>query len=101
MNVRILGSVWVAAALVPMSALAQGQETVQTLCSACHTIGGGRLVGPDLQGVDQKRTEQWLINFVQNSQGLVAAGDSVAVALYAPMHQVHLVHQAIGAFAVD
>ena len=23
---------------------AQGQETFQTLCSACHTIGGGRLV---------------------------------------------------------
>jgi cytochrome c2 len=60
----------------------QGQQTFQTLCAACHTIGGGRLVGPDLQGVAERRSEQWFIDFVQRSQELVQAGDADAVAVF-------------------
>jgi len=60
----------------------QGQETFQTLCAMCHTIGGGRLVGPDLQGVGERRSEEWLIEFVLHSQQLIAAGDADAVALF-------------------
>lgn len=52
-------------------------------CVGCHTIGGGRLVGPDLQGVTDRRSEAWLIRFVQHSQSVIASGDSVAVALAA------------------
>ncbi len=59
----------------------QGPEIFQTLCSVCHTIGGGRLVGPDLQGVSERRSEEWIIAFVQHSQELVAAGDPDAVAI--------------------
>jgi mono/diheme cytochrome c family protein len=29
-------------------------------CAACHTVGRGKLVGPDLAGVMQRRTEDWL-----------------------------------------
>jgi len=60
----------------------QGQQTFQTLCAACHTIGGGRLVGPDLQGIAERRSEQWIIDFVQHSQDLVQAGDADAVAVF-------------------
>ncbi len=28
-------------------------------CIACHTIGKGRLTGPDLSGVTQRRTFEW------------------------------------------
>ena len=51
-------------------------------CKACHTIGGGKLVGPDLKGVTERRDEAWLIKFVQNSQALVAAGDETAVKVF-------------------
>ncbi len=60
----------------------QGQETFQRLCAMCHTIGGGRLVGPDLQGVHERRSEAWIIQFVRHSQNLIAAGDADAVALF-------------------
>src|SRR3972149_2644276 len=60
----------------------QGQQNFQTLCSVCHTVGGGRLVGPDLQGVSERRSEGWIIRFVQHSQELVKAGDPDAVALF-------------------
>ncbi len=48
----------------------------------CHTIGGGVLVGPDLQGVAERRSEGWIISFVQHSQELVKAGDPDAVAIF-------------------
>jgi cytochrome c2 len=48
----------------------------------CHTIGGGVLVGPDLHGVAERRSEGWIISFVQSSQELVKAGDPDAVALF-------------------
>ena len=60
----------------------QGQETFQTMCSMCHTIGGGRLLGPDLQGIAERRSEQWIIDFVQQSQDLVQSGDADAVAVF-------------------
>ena len=51
-------------------------------CKACHTIGGGKLVGPDLKGITERRDEAWLIKFIQNSQALVAAGDEAAVKVF-------------------
>ncbi len=71
----------------------RGQENFQTLCSVCHTIGGGRLVGPDLQGVSERRSEDWIIAFVQHSQQLVQAGDPVAVALFDEYNQIMMPDQ--------
>ena len=67
----------------PLSKLyAQEAKDLFTVCSACHTIGGGKLIGPDLKGVDERHDEAWLIKFIQNSQVLVQAGDVAAVKLF-------------------
>ena len=58
-----------------------GEAIFQNTCKPCHTIGGGRLVGPDLAGLSSRRPEAWVIEFVQHSQAMVARGDSTAVAL--------------------
>ena len=63
------------------SPIEQGQEIFETTCFACHTVGGGRLVGPDLQGVTERRDEDWIISFVQRSQAVIESGDPAAVAL--------------------
>lgn len=52
------------------------------VCAACHTIGKGKLVGPDLQGVTERREEAWLIRFIRNSQLIIQEGDPVAVRLF-------------------
>jgi cytochrome c2 len=65
----------------PAPAEAPGSTTFGGLCVACHTIGGGRLVGPDLAGVTDRRSEQWLIDFITSSQTMIQAGDPDAVAL--------------------
>jgi len=39
----------------------RGAELFQAKgCVACHTIGGGRLVGPDLAGVTERREPGWI-----------------------------------------
>ena len=59
-----------------------GQAIFSDNCTVCHTIGNGKLVGPDLKGVHEKRNEQWLISFIKDSQGFIASGDADAKAIF-------------------
>jgi len=59
-----------------------GEQVFNTTCFACHTIGGGRLIGPDLAGVHEKRSQEWLEEFIKSSQSMIKAGDAEAVALF-------------------
>jgi len=65
------------------AAAQDGEQLYRTFCIACHTVGGGRLVGPDLAGVTERRTEAWLIPFIQRSESVIASGDPDALALRA------------------
>ena len=47
-------------------------------CASCHTIGGGRLTGPDLKDVGQRRDRAWLVQWLQNPRTLIDAGDPYA-----------------------
>jgi len=59
----------------------RGKEIFRSKCASCHTIGGGKLMGPDLQGVVAKRDPQWLRTFIQRPSELIAAKDPTAMAL--------------------
>lgn len=59
-----------------------GQDIFQSTCAVCHSIGGGRLVGPDLAGVNDRRTEDWLLKYIKSPQTLIKSGDKTAVALF-------------------
>ncbi len=50
-------------------------------CTSCHTIGGGRLVGPDLKNVTEQKDRAWLINFIVNPQAVIDSGDAYAAKL--------------------
>ena len=63
----------------PRVAYAQEAATFfQQNCMSCHTIGGGRLVGPDLKNVTQRKDREWLATFVLNPQGMLSRGDPYA-----------------------
>ena len=51
-------------------------------CKACHTIGEGIKVGPDLEGITSKRDFDWLVKFVQSSDDLIASGDEDAITIF-------------------
>ena len=49
-----------------------GEAVFKQFCSACHTVGGGKMVGPDLEGLNSKRSEDWVINFVKDAASFSA-----------------------------
>lgn len=58
-----------------------GKKLYQTYCVACHTIGKGRLVGPDLKGVTSKRDPSWMIRWIREPDKMIAEGDPIATQL--------------------
>lgn len=68
--------------IISSSAQNQGEQLFSQKCSACHTVGRGKLIGPDLANVQDRRTEEWIIKFVQFSQSVIKSGDSTAIAVF-------------------
>lgn len=60
----------------------EAEQLFKTNCASCHTIGKGKLVGPDLQNVHSRNDEQWMLKWVKSSQSLVKAGDEKAIKLF-------------------
>jgi mono/diheme cytochrome c family protein len=50
-------------------------------CTSCHTIGGGRLTGPDLKDVAARKDRTWLVQFLQSPKSMIDSGDPYAVKL--------------------
>ncbi|MBP85140.1 MAG: hypothetical protein CMJ64_00215 [Planctomycetaceae bacterium] len=47
-------------------------------CMNCHTIGGGRLTGPDLKDVTKRKDRDWLAKFIANPKRVIDSGDPYA-----------------------
>jgi protein SCO1/2 len=60
----------------------RGFYTFKTRCSACHTVGEGAGIGPDLLGVTVVRRHEWLSNFIAHPDKVLAANDPIAYNLF-------------------
>jgi len=65
----------------PLQNFDKGQYLFGRDCIACHTIGHGDKVGPDLLGVIHVRSRQWLTQIIQHPDQLLEEKDPVATAL--------------------
>jgi hypothetical protein len=61
--------------------MSQGEQLFQP-CKACHLLTDQKLIGPGLEGITERRTREWLIPYIQNSQAVINSGDEYAVALW-------------------
>lgn len=67
----------------PVTNVSGGQYLFSTKCSACHTIGQGSRIGPDLAGITQTRDRRWLAKYIANPDAMLKAGDPAARDLFA------------------
>jgi protein SCO1/2 len=85
----------------PLDHLDKGQYLFQTRCAACHSIGHGVVIGPDLQGITAIRDRGWLVHFIQKPDVLLQENDAIAVALFQQYKQVQMPNLRLGPEDVD
>ena len=74
----------------------KGQFLFQSRCEACHTVGGGDRLGPDLLGVTQRRERSWLSRYLAQPERMRAEGDPVATGLFLKYRQVRMPNLELG-----
>jgi protein SCO1 len=72
----------------PIDMSDKGRYIFATHCAACHTIGHGDKIGPDLLGVTNQRDRGWLARFIAEPDKLLAEKDPIATELFEKYKQV-------------
>src|SRR5215471_7583751 len=72
-----------------------GKQIFQEKCVACHTIGKGPLVGPDLKGVTARRPREWLEQWIAAPDAMLAKKDPVATELLHQFRDVPMPNQGL------
>ena len=66
----------------------EGESLFTKTCLACHTIGKGKVIGPDLKDISKKREADWLVNFIRSSTEMINSNDADAVALFEEYNKI-------------
>ncbi len=78
----------------------KGQFLFRSRCSACHTLGQGDKMGPDLLGVTQRRERNWLTRYIMDPDKVLADRDPTAVALFEKYKSVRMPNLRLGSLDV-
>ena len=68
----------------------KGQYLFATRCAACHTIGNGDKIGPDLLGVTSVRDRAWLSRIITEPDKLIDEKDPIATALFKKYKEIRM-----------
>lgn len=49
----------------------KGEEVAGVKCTSCHKMTDEKLVGPGWKGVTERRTPQWIMNFITNPDPMI------------------------------
>lgn len=76
--------------------LETGQQMFHSRCSACHTIGDGDKIGPDLAGVTKRRDRNWVARYLNSAEKMRTEGDPIALELGTKYKTVRMPDQRLG-----
>jgi len=79
--------------LISVFAQKNGETIFKETCAACHSIGKGKLIGPDLANIQDRLSEEWIIKFVKSSQTVIKSGDKYADSLFKAYNQIPMPDQ--------
>ena len=88
-------AVFAAAGVAHAEGAAAGKLLFEQKCTACHTIGHGVRIGPDLQGVTARRSREWLLRFIAAPDRLIAAHDPIVTPLVRQFNQIQMPNLAL------
>lgn len=52
--------------------VATGKNVYDVKCASCHKLSDEKVVGPGWKGVTDRRTPEWIMNFVTNTEEMLA-----------------------------
>ena len=87
--------------MAPLHAVSKGEYLFKSRCTACHTIGKGDRVGPDLLNVTRLRDRAWLARYVAAPDRVLAMGDPIAMKLFSRYKNVRMPNLRLSAEDVD
>ena len=61
--------------------VATGKKIFNANCASCHKLEG-KLIGPELGKVEDRRTNEWLKAWIKDNAALRASGDADAIAIF-------------------
>jgi nitrite reductase (NO-forming) len=71
---------------------ARGKLAFESKCLACHSIGQGRKLGPDLAGVSKRRDATWLVRWLKDPEAMLKT-DEHAKALLKESNNIPMPNQ--------
>lgn len=77
-------------------AIDKGQFLFESRCAACHTLGAGERLGPDLLGVTTRRERSWLARYLAEPEKMRAEGDLIATSLFKKYKPVRMPNVELG-----
>lgn len=67
-----------------------GKLIFEQNCSACHSQSDEVVIGPGLKGITERRSKQWIVEWVQNPQKILHKGDKYALNLYEKFNKTEM-----------
>jgi nitrite reductase (NO-forming) len=72
----------------------QGKVAFESKCLACHSVGQGKKLGPDLAGVTKRRTDAWLARWLKEPEKMLAS-DAAAKAMLKEYNNLPMPNQGL------
>ncbi len=66
------GTLFASAGVRAEGSAENGKTLFSGKCSVCHSLGAGRLIGPDLKGVTGRREKSWLLGYIKDPDKYLA-----------------------------
>lgn len=70
----------------------QGKLSFESKCLACHSVGGGKKLGPDVAGVTRRRSDAWLSRWLKEPEKMLET-DPVAKAMLKEYNNIPMPNQ--------
>ncbi|MEY8689999.1 MAG: SCO family protein [Leptothrix sp. (in: b-proteobacteria)] len=88
--------------------ISDGEQLFRTRCASCHSVNAGDKsvigipkVGPDLQGVVQRRQRAWLVRWLKEPDRMLAEKDPIAMQMFKQYEEIAMPNLRLDAKQID